>query len=87
MVAGRLAEEELYGQVAQEIAQSILMESLWAKAVAQGNGSMDRAHSIYIKLRVQDLSNNIYIEGTSKNRHFQRRIGGSSLNHVNLPIF
>ena len=27
------------------------------------------------------------LEGTSKNRHFQRRIGGSSLNYVDLPIF
>ena len=51
----RLLEEKVYEQVVQELAQGFRRDGLWAKAMAEGNGSEERAKSIYIKLRVQSI--------------------------------
>ena len=58
----RLEEEALYEQVAREIEQGIRRNGLWAKAIVEANGSIDLTRSIYIKLRVQSLIDELKLE-------------------------
>ena len=51
----RLLEEKLYEQVLEELKNDIRRDGLWAKALAESDGSEERAQSIYIKLRVQSI--------------------------------
>ena len=51
----RLLEERLYAQVVQEVSQGIRRDGLWAKAIAESNGSNDYAKALYIRYRVQSL--------------------------------
>ena len=57
----RLLEEKVYEQVVQELAQGFRRDGLWAKAMAEGNGSEERAKSIYIKLRVQSIKDEMEV--------------------------
>lgn len=54
-LADNLREEELYAQVAEEIAQRDVSLGLWAKALLEARGDESRAKSSYIKLRVEQL--------------------------------
>ena len=51
----RLLEEKLYEQVLDELKLDKRRDGLWAKALAESDGSEERAQSIYIKLRVQSI--------------------------------
>ena len=48
-------EEAAYEAVAEEIDQGIRRQGLWAKAIAEAEGSEELARAIYIRLRVQSL--------------------------------
>ena len=51
----RLLEENLYEQVLDELKLDIRRDGLWAKALAESDGSEEKAQSVYIKLRVQSI--------------------------------
>lgn len=57
----RLLEEKLYEQVAQDLAQGKRREGIWAKALANSNGSQSQAQSLYIKYHVQALKDVNYM--------------------------
>ena len=58
----RIYEEQLYAKVAKEMASGYIRNGLWAKAFSQSKGSEDVARSIYIKLRVQSLEDEINLK-------------------------
>ena len=49
----RLSEVQLYEMVAEEIANNQQSKGLWAKAIAETEGEIEKAKALYIKLRVQ----------------------------------
>ncbi len=49
----RLSEIELYELVAEEIVNNQQSKGLWAKAIADAEGELEKAKALYIKLRVQ----------------------------------
>ena len=53
--AGRLAEEELYLQVVDEISNGIIRDGLWGKAKVESAGNDEAAKALYIKYRVQAI--------------------------------
>jgi hypothetical protein len=58
----RLLEEKLYEQVAQDLVQGKRREGIWAKALANSNGSESQAQSLYIKYHVQALKDELNIQ-------------------------
>ena len=62
LAKNRLYEEKLYAKVAKEMASGYIRNGLWAKAFSQSKGSEDVARSIYIKLRVQSLEDEIKLK-------------------------
>jgi hypothetical protein len=52
----RLTEIELYELVAEEIENNQQSKGLWTKALSESAGDMERAEALYIKLRVQMIS-------------------------------
>lgn len=61
LAVGRLVEEQLYEQVAIELAQGYRREGLWTKALADGHGDESKAKGLYIKYRVRSLSDDAEI--------------------------
>ncbi|AKO53503.1 hypothetical protein ABA45_14665 [Marinobacter psychrophilus] len=59
--AARLQEEQLYEQVIQELSHGEKRGGLWAKALANSDGSEQRAESLYIRYRVQSIKDEIDI--------------------------
>jgi hypothetical protein len=59
--AHRLLEEQLYKQVVQELAQGQRRDGLWGKALANSNGSKEKAEALYIQYRVQSIKDEIEI--------------------------
>lgn len=51
----RLIEEQLYAQVAEELASGNLCDGLWIKAISESDGSEFKAKSLYIRYRVQAI--------------------------------
>ena len=49
----RLSEIQLYELVAEELEQGEQFKGLWAKALAEGEGNIEKAKGLYIKLRVE----------------------------------
>lgn len=60
--ADRLLEEKLYEQVAQDLAQGKRRDGIWAKALANSNGSESQAQSLYIKYHVQALKDELQLQ-------------------------
>ncbi|PLW80597.1 hypothetical protein C0585_01760 [Candidatus Woesearchaeota archaeon] len=60
--ADRLLEEKLYEQVAQDLAQGKRRDGIWAKALANSNGSEYQAQSLYIKYHVQALKDELQLQ-------------------------
>ncbi|MEA2017526.1 MAG: hypothetical protein U9N59_03675 [Campylobacterota bacterium] len=54
-IANRVEETILYEFVLDEIESGIQIRGLWAKAMANSDGDMNKANSIYMKYRVQDI--------------------------------
>ena len=57
----RLAENKLYELVATEIERGQMSKGVWAKAIAESRGDEAGAKSIYIKLRVQELTDELAV--------------------------
>ena len=60
----RLLEEQLYEKVAQELANGQRRDGLWVKAIANSNGSDEKAKALYIQYRVQSIKDEIEIAKT-----------------------
>tara|TARA_Y100000816_G_scaffold64335_1_gene42600 strand:- start:240 stop:683 length:444 start_codon:yes stop_codon:yes gene_type:complete len=69
----RLLEEKLYAQVVEEVAQGYRRDGLWAKAQQESDGSLDKTKSIYIKLRVQSIKDEMEIEADEISMEFHRK--------------
>jgi hypothetical protein len=50
-------EQSYYDAVASEIQRQQLNPGLWARALAEADGSDERARSLYIRFRVEELRN------------------------------
>lgn len=61
-IQARQMEEAFYEQVATEMAARQVKKGLWAKALAQCDGSHERTKALYIKLRVQSLMDEAVIK-------------------------
>lgn len=55
----RLFDEKVYEMVLDEIAQDQKQSGLWAKAIADSSGNMDKAKSLYIKYRAEAIKQDI----------------------------
>ena len=55
----RLAEEQLYQLVVDEIKRDEKREGLWAKALVEAEGDKEKTQALYIKLRVQSLKDEL----------------------------
>jgi len=55
----RLIEEQYYEIVSSEIEAGLVKKGLWMKAYAQSNGNERLAESLYVKLRVQSLKDEV----------------------------
>ena len=53
--SARSAEEEIFRLVAEEIHRGLRRQGLWAKAIAEADGSEELARSIYVRLRAQSI--------------------------------
>jgi len=63
----RLLEEELYEQVALEIADNKIRPGIWAKALAKAEGSEEKAKGLYIKYRIESIKDEMnVVESTLK---------------------
>lgn len=77
--AARLQEEQLYEQVIQELSRGEKRAGLWAKALANCDGSEQRAESLYIRYRVQSIKDDIEImEGISEEAERQSALEKSN---------
>lgn len=57
----RIIEEKLYEQVVNELAQGLIREGLWAKALANSEGSEQSAKALYMKYRVQSIKDEVRV--------------------------
>lgn len=53
-------EDEIYEKIMIEIEEDKKVKSTWAKALAQSDGDKNKAESIYIKMRVDEIQSEIY---------------------------
>jgi hypothetical protein len=68
----RLSEIQLYELVAEELDQSKQSKGLWAKALADGEGNIEKAKGLYIKLRVEMIRDEwAYAEKVANERQKQ----------------
>lgn len=75
----RLSEIQLYELVAEELEQGEQSKGLWAKALAEGEGNIEKAKGLYIKLRVEMIKD----EWASNERRRKRFDLKSSTNKIN----
>ena len=72
--AARLIEEQLYEQVVIELAQGQRRDGLWAKAMANSDGSEEKTKSLYIKYRVQSIKDEAEIaEAVAEQDEYNRK--------------
>ena len=69
----RLSEEKLYALVVEELEQGYKRDGLWGKAMEESDGSLDKTKSIYIKLRVQSIKDEMEIEADEISMEFHRK--------------
>lgn len=60
----RLFEEKLFEVAMVEVESGQRRQGLWSKAISESDGNSDRAESIYLKLRVRSLKDEILISST-----------------------
>lgn len=60
--AERLIEEQLYAQVAKELAENKQNVGIWAKAIAKSKGDEIKAKGLYIEYRVQSIKDELVIK-------------------------
>ena len=74
-----MSEIQLYELVAEELEQGEQSKGLWAKALAEGEGNIEKAKGLYIKLRVEMIKD----EWASNERRRKRFDLKSSTNKIN----
>ena len=76
----RLAEEQLYVQVNEELSSGRTREGIWFKALAESEGDITKAKALYVKYRVQSLKDTLVIEQQiQKNKDNEAKIYGLKL--------
>ena len=68
----RLDEIALYELVAEELENGQQSKGLWAKALAEGEGNLEKASGLYIKLRVQMVEDQ-WVENERLQQKISRR--------------
>lgn len=58
----RLAENELYEIVANEVLNEQVMAGIWGRAFSDAEGNTEKSKALYIKYRVQDLKDRSVVE-------------------------
>lgn len=70
LASTRMAEEQLYALVADELRSNIRRDGLWAKAIAKSEGKEEKARALYMQYRVQSLQDEYEllrdVEGTNE---------------------
>lgn len=61
VAAMRLTEEAVYAEVMREIESGVRRDGLYAQAIAESNGDVAKAKSIYIRLRVRSFKDELEI--------------------------
>jgi hypothetical protein len=56
----RFTEEDVFDQVAQEVAKNAWKDGLWTKALSESGMNEERAKALYIRLRVEQLHDEAY---------------------------
>ena len=69
----RLTEEILYAEVLREVEGGVRRDGLWAKALSETDFDEAKAKSLYIKLRVQSLKDELTVARESQ-RHEEERV-------------
>lgn len=72
-LADRLLEEKLYEEVAQDLDRGKRREGIWAKALANSNGSESQAQSLYIKYHVQALKDELQLQNETNQEATQNK--------------
>ena len=76
----RLAEEQLYVKVNEELSTGRTREGIWFKALAESEGDITKAKALYVKYRVQSLKDELVIEQqVQKNIDNEAKIHGLKL--------
>jgi hypothetical protein len=65
-ISSRLLDENIYAQVLSEIENGQRRDGLWAKALANSDGSNEKAKSIYIKYRADSIRDEIALAAKHK---------------------
>lgn len=60
--SGRLADEVIYENVLKEIESGKRRGGVWAKALSESDGDIEKAKALYIKLRVQSIFDEIKVQ-------------------------
>ncbi|MDC0131826.1 hypothetical protein OAI24_03090 [Alphaproteobacteria bacterium] len=60
--ASRIEEEKIYAAIALEIAEGSVRAGLWTKAVSEAEGNEPQIQSNYIKLRFQNILDEIALQ-------------------------
>ncbi|MCF6252419.1 MAG: hypothetical protein L3J75_14300 [Methylococcaceae bacterium] len=72
--ASRIAEEQYYEVVVDELQQGIKRGGLWAKALSKSEGNEEKAKGLYISYRVQSIKDELEIsEALEKESTLQER--------------
>ena len=69
----RIAEKQIFHQLAQEIKEDYIIDTIWAKALALSGGDKSETKSKYIELRVQDIKDHLSIQIEEENERRKKR--------------
>ena len=62
MIKNKKNEQTFYELAIREIATGQKRTGLWAIALSKSDGSLDKAHALYIGLLAEEIKNDIYLE-------------------------
>jgi len=62
MIINKKNEQTFYELAIKEIATGQKRTGLWAIALSKSDGSLDKAHALYIGLLAEEIKNDIYLE-------------------------
>ena len=68
-----LEEERVYEAISIEIAEGSVKAGLWTKAIAEADGNEGRIESIYIRLRFQNIVDEILVKKEQENRDAEKK--------------
>ena len=68
-----LEEERVYEAISIEIAEGSVKAGLWTKAIAEADGNKERIESIYIRLRFQNIVDEMLVKKEQENRDAEKK--------------